>query len=195
LYQNKLNNILKISKRKYYNNYFIHSINDTKRVWKGIKQIIHSKTKVNKKIMKIVDGENEITDPIAIANAFNDYFSNVGNILAAKIPTVQTPSLQYLTDCPSSSFFLSPVTYVEIEDEISKLRIEKATGPFSIPVTALKILKTFISKPLEIIFNIYFITGTVPSYFKLANVIPIYKSGTLISICNYRPISLLSVFN
>ena len=108
--------------------------------------------------------------------------------------TGQTSPLQYLTDCPSSSFFISPVTHVEIEDEISKLKIEKATGPFSIPVTALKILKTFISKPLEIIFNISFITATVPSHFKLANVIPIYKSGTLISICNYRPISLLSVF-
>ena len=48
---------------------------------------------------------------------------------------------------------------------------------------------------MEIIFNISLKTGTVPSHFKLANVIPIYKSGTLISICNYRPISLLSVFN
>jgi hypothetical protein len=49
LYRNKLNHILKISKRKYYNNYFIHSINNSKRVWKGIKQIIHSKPKMNKK--------------------------------------------------------------------------------------------------------------------------------------------------
>ena len=60
---------------------------------------------------------------------------------------------------------------------------------------ALKILKTCISKPLETIFNISFITGIVPSHFKLANIIPIHKGGPLTSISKYRPISLLSVFN
>ena len=35
----------------------------------------------------------------------------------------------------------------------------------------------------------------VPDNFKLARVIPIYKSGTETHLSNYRPISLLSVFN
>jgi retron-type reverse transcriptase len=37
--------------------------------------------------------------------------------------------------------------------------------------------------------------GIVPSNFKIANVLPIYKNGSPTSTCNYRPISLLSVFN
>jgi hypothetical protein len=52
-----------------------------------------------------------------------------------------------------------------------------------------------ISKPLEILFNVSFSTGIVPSNFKIANVLPIYKNGSPTSTCNYRPISLLSVFN
>ncbi|CAB4019899.1 Hypothetical predicted protein, partial [Paramuricea clavata] len=37
--------------------------------------------------------------------------------------------------------------------------------------------------------------GVVPlSNFKIANVLPIYKNGSPTSTCNYRPISLLSVF-
>jgi hypothetical protein len=37
--------------------------------------------------------------------------------------------------------------------------------------------------------------GVVPSNFKIANVLPIYKNGSPTSTCNYCPISLLSVFN
>ena len=40
-----------------------------------------------------------------------------------------------------------------------------------------------------------FSTGLVPDQFKIANVIPIYKSGSKIVLNNYRPISLLSIFN
>ena len=59
----------------------------------------------------------------------------------------------------------------------------------------LKILKSVVSKPLESIFNASFMIGIVPSDFKLANIIPVYKSGSQTCLCNYRPISLLSVFN
>ena len=40
-----------------------------------------------------------------------------------------------------------------------------------------------------------FSTGLVPDQFKIANVIPIYKSGPEIILNNYRPISLLSILN
>ena len=50
LYRNKLSHILKISKRKYYKG--------TKKVWNGIKQIVHCKPKSDKIITKIIDGKN-----------------------------------------------------------------------------------------------------------------------------------------
>ena len=53
----------------------------------------------------------------------------------------------------------------------------KACGPFSIPTKLLKLLKCFLSKPLETIFNVSFTTGMVPDDFKVAKVIPIYKKG------------------
>ena len=37
--------------------------------------------------------------------------------------------------------------------------------------------------------------GCVPDHFKLANVIPIHKKDSVISMNNYRPISLLSSFS
>ena len=90
---------------------------------------------------------------------------------------------------------LFPVYAVEKEKEISSLNSSKASGPFSIPVCLLKLLKTCISFPLEILFNISFRYGCVPDQFKLANVIPVHKKDSVTCMNNYRPISLLSIFN
>ena len=73
--------------------------------------------------------------------------------------------------------------------------MRKATGPYSIPSNLLKLLKSVISKPLEIIFNASFARGIVPNKFKIARVLPIFKNGIQTNMSNYRPISLLSVFN
>ena len=94
-----------------------------------------------------------------------------------------------------SSFVFYPITQSEIENEISLLKVGKATGPHSIPTDVMQILKSVISKPLEIIFNLSLVNGCVPNQFKLANLIPIYKSGSHRQLGNYRPISLLSNSN
>jgi len=52
-----------------------------------------------------------------------------------------------------------------------------------------------IADPLCYLFNLSFLTGVVPNALKIAKVIPIYKKGEKSSIENYRPISLLSVFD
>ena len=56
-------------------------------------------------------------------------------------------------------------------------------------------MKTCLSKPLEILFNHSFRNGCVPDQLKLANVIPVHKKDSVTLLTNYRPISLLSVFN
>jgi retron-type reverse transcriptase len=45
------------------------------------------------------------------------------------------------------------------------------------------------------LYNFSFSTGTVPDKFKIAQVIPVFKNGSQTCVNNYRPISLLSVFN
>ena len=59
----------------------------------------------------------------------------------------------------------------------------------------MKILKNYISYRLEILFNCSFTTGTVPDHFKMAKVILVYKKASSLMVSNYRPISLLSIFN
>ena len=70
LYSNKLNNLLKISKKQYYNKYFFQNINDGKRIWIGIKQIVKFKAQTSQRLFKIVDNNAEITEPKLFADAF-----------------------------------------------------------------------------------------------------------------------------
>ena len=115
-----------------------------------------------------------ISDHHMIADMFNNFFVNIGKDFACSIPNVEMSPLEYLKTPFCNTFFISPTTAEEIESEITKLKSIKATGPFSILVTILKILKTVVSKPLEVLFNASFETGIVPDNFKLANVIPVY---------------------
>ena len=87
-----------------------------------------------------------------------------------------------------NSFFISPVTHSEIEDIIISLKNGKSTGPFSIPVKLLKLVKPDISRPLACIFNESITLGTFPDKLKCAKVILIHKKGAHIDPSNYRPI-------
>ena len=79
--------------------------------------------------------------------------------------------------------------------QISQLKTGKSVRPFSIPTDILKIRKTYISKPLESVFNASLSTGVVLSDFKIANITPVFKKGSQSCLCNYCPISLISVFS
>ena len=137
----------------------------------------------------------EITDPVAIANTFNNYFANIGGNLASSIPSASKTANEFMPPPICNSLFRCPVTADEIQLEIAKLQTGKAVGPSSIPISILKILKSELAGPLQVIFNTSFLTGIVPDKFKLARVIPVFKKGSQTNLSNYRPISLLSVFN
>ena len=75
--------------------------------------------------------------------------------------------------------FLSPVTHMEMEGIISNLDLSKSIGPFSIPITLLKVLKHHIFYPLAKLINQSLVKGIVPSKLKVAKVIPIFKQRDL----------------
>jgi hypothetical protein len=62
--------------------------------------------------------------------------------------------------------------------------VTKATGPFNIPVSILKLLCVIIAKPLETIFNASFLSGVVPDSLKIANIIPVYKKDSRFTLSN-----------
>ena len=123
-----MNHLIKLSKRSYYNNFFSIHVNNGKRIWQGIKQIIQINPQVNQLISKIVLENCEITDPKAIANAFNNYFANIGANLASSIPSASKTGNEFMPPPICDSLFLCKVTADEIQLEIAKLQPVKLWG-------------------------------------------------------------------
>ena len=134
LYRNKLNNLLNISKKQYYNKYFFQNINDGKRIWIGVKQIVKFKAQTSQRLFKIVDNNAEITEPKLFADAFNNYSANIGKKLENEIQIAPNSPMVYLNNPICNSSFIFPATCSEIETEICQLKSGKSVRPSSIPV-------------------------------------------------------------
>ena len=80
-------------------------------------------------------------------------------------------------------------------EEIINALENKSTGPASIPVKLLKLIPDLIIVPLCKLINLSFISGSFPDPLKIVKIIPIHKNGSTQDMNNYRPISLLSVFD
>ena len=73
------------------------------------------------------------------------------------------------------------------------LKPNKATGPDGIPGNLLRMVADEIADVYTLLFQASLDQGCLPSDWKRANVVPIFKKGDRGRVENYRPISLTSV--
>ena len=126
----------------------------------------------------------------------NNYFCSVGAKLAQSLSSSSNNEfMKYLPSPNKNSMFCSPVTPDEITRILYKFPNNKAPGGDGINSKVLKLIGSSIATPLAHIFDLSFTSGEVPELLKVAKVIPIYKKGERNQPGNYRPISLLSIFD
>ena len=169
-----------------------------KNTWKGINILINRNKKNIKQITALRKPNNVGISYNAseIPDIMNNHFATIGNNLSSKIPQPSTSFTSYLPRfVHSGSFFFEPVLPTEIESEIISIPLNKATGLYSCPTRMLKCIRCLISTPLSQLINISVDQGIYFSKLKNAKVVPIYKCDDETDMNNYRPISLLSVFN
>ena len=197
LFRNRVNRELKKSKKAYYNNYFNEHKNNIKMTWNGIKSIINTKNTTSYNISHLSDNGKVINKPDEIANAVNNFFVNVGPNTERTVPRTppeKIPPEFYLKQRKQFNFIVAHVSEEEIFEIINALE-NKATGPNSIPLKLLKLIPDLIILPLCKIINTSFGTGKFPDALKIVKVIPIHKGGPTDDMNNFRPISLLSIFD
>ena len=84
-YKNKLTTILRKTEKEYYKCLLKTNKNKPKKTWSTIRSVINNckPSKLNESFLY----NNSVTpDKNEVSNKFNDYFVNVGKILAAHIP-------------------------------------------------------------------------------------------------------------
>ena len=85
------------------------------------------------------------------------------------------------------------ITPEEVKNILLSLDDNKATGPDSIPAKLLRYCVPAMCSSLCDLFNLSLKCGKIPAAWKYSNLVPIPKTGLLKEVCNYRPISLLSI--
>ena len=194
--RNSVTKLKRNAKKSYYKEYFqIHRVNSSS-IWKGIKSIVKINNTIKRDITLINNQGNNISNPLIIANHFNDFFVNIGIEIDKSIPISTTNYDRYLNNIISNnSFFLKSTCPEEIGEIIKSLDTKKSSGPNSLPVRIVKLYNIFFSNNLSKIINLSFTTGIFPDLCKLAKVIPIFKKDNELLCENYRPISLLPIFS
>jgi hypothetical protein len=76
---------------------------------------------------------------------------------------------------------------------LRNLKPHKASGPDGIPARLLKETAEEIAPAITLLFQASLDQGTVPSQWKKASVVPIFKKGCRSTPSNYRPISLTAI--
>ena len=149
-------NIFKISLQKMQGN------------WQGIKSIIN----ISATSMMTPDtllAENKIiSEPIEIANNFNNYFSSIAKKLQDNMHDSGKNYQSILKNKNANSFFINPTDPQEIISIINNINIAKATGPHSIPSNIFHLIKLIIAEPLSKIVNLSFNKGIYIENLKIA---------------------------
>ena len=110
-FKNNLTTILHLPKNSYFQRKFTECSNNSRNTWKTLNCLIRCK-KTSKDVTLNHNGSS-ISDPSAIAELYNGYFSNIASNLDRDIPHSNTSLLYFLGAPVENSFFCPPPLIVK----------------------------------------------------------------------------------
>ena len=96
-FRNKVVSEIRENKSEYYNHYFTVHNSHMKKMWPGISSIINMNKKAGSSISHLTHNGKEISNPMKMANIFNNYFVNFAPKIDEKIPSTRKSQSDYLT--------------------------------------------------------------------------------------------------
>lgn len=146
-------------------------------------------------IQSIINEGPTVSDPLVIANKFNEFFASIATLISDDIPPTDRPPDMHPATNATFNTADNPVTFTELSNIVANLKCKRSEDLNGLSMFLVKQIFTNISIPLSHIFNLSLSKGYVPSQLKVAKIVPIFKSGDSQSMDNYHPISLLSAFS
>ena len=134
------------------------------------------------------------SNPLDMANNFNNFFCKVGENIALSIPKnmvgLNDPTT-YLQGNYVPSLYLSPTDEFEVLKTFKSCKPSSSVDADGLSQRVFASIFNLILTPVTNICNLSLQKGIFPHRLKITRVIPIYKKGDKTLPSNYRPISLL----
>ena len=181
-----INNKCKSVLNRKYDEYINSSFNEInvqpKKFW-NLVSIKGNKTSSLPHEMYFAD--NTFQNPEDKAESFNEFFFSSFN--NAEYEPIDARTFN------NDNLNLLQVSTDEVYRVLLDLDCTKATGPDNIPASFLRSCAHTLCDSLALLFNLSLRSGVLPSEWKKANIVPVFKKGDKRSVKNYRPVSLLSI--
>ena len=162
---------VKIKIKDCYNDYINHTEKEIKNNLKQFWSFINNK-KRNHGYPNTMNFNNKIlTDPVDLANGFKDHFSSIFEANSSN------PFNNY-NHSKNSNPLIPYILVDETKAIIKNLKPSYSSGPDNIPSIIIKSCVNSIAYPLTLIFNTSLNLGEFPKCWKIANLVPIHKSGS-----------------
>jgi Reverse transcriptase (RNA-dependent DNA polymerase) len=170
-----------------FSNYIISIENSIKRNANNFWHYVKSKRQTDQIPNSLFFNNITASDDLSKSNLFNDYFNSVFIHTSPPDPCFDNlPSFDTI-----NSIYLDPPLVLKY---LSTLDTNKGAGPDKIHPLFIKSCASQLCYPMFILFKLSLTHGTFPTLWKTTIITPIFKSGDIHNVCNYRPISKLSCF-
>ena len=178
--RNKVTSLIKENKRKYFENELCKNSSNAKQFWKT----------VNKLTGKCV---YESAPKELSANAFNEYFSNIGhNVVKENVQSSAIQEVKWKNPPCVHSFKFSSADDTDVRKYIKSLGSDSSNDVIGFDAKLLFISIDVITPIITKIINATFLHAKLPNDWKFSRVTPVYKGkGAKNDMNNYRPISVI----
>ena len=143
---------------------------------------------------KIVVNNLKINEEKRIANKFNNFFIDIGSVLAKEVPE---PARSFESYIPKSNTIMptGPISVHELKNAFFSIKTNKCLGHNQINCDVIRNCFGVICEPLQYLFILSFEKSIFPDDLKIAKVAPVFKAGDNAELSNYRLTSALPCFS
>ena len=182
--RNQANNAIKHAKKHYFSDNLEASKGNPRKTWNLINELSSRNTSKSANVLEIQFDNRTISTSGDMAEAFNEHFTNIGQVLAQEVLAAEVNPEFYLS-YTDKAFCLKTPSLDVVFNLFRKIDEKKATGLDMIPSKLLKMDASIGAPSLTTIFTKSIITGIYPTEWKTARVTPVFKKDVKLS-SNFR---------
>jgi hypothetical protein len=173
-YRNIYNSLLRKSKKLFYEEAMQKFKSKPKKIWE-ILNSVNGKSKNSSKIDEICINNSILNDDKDMAQAFNNYFCNIGSEICNSIQHSNIDPLSYIPVNPNvPNFVINNPGPSHIIDVVNCMQSKSSSDCNNVNMKLIKFVIYEIAVPLSHIYNLSISMGVFPDKFKTSRVIPIF---------------------